>query len=64
MLFRSVETISPLIKAGQDFIGRETDGGILVAKRISRSGTVEIGEAQVTEYFDEPPAPAKPEAKK
>jgi hypothetical protein len=47
-----VETIQPMIVAGRDFIGKETDGGILIARKISRTGTVKIGEAEVEEYLD------------
>jgi hypothetical protein len=54
-----VETIQPLIVAGRDFIGKETDGGILISRKISRTATVKIGEAEVEEYLDAQPAVEK-----
>lgn len=52
-----VETIQPMIVAGRDFIGKETDGGILLARRIKRSANVKIGEAEVEAYLDGEPVP-------
>jgi hypothetical protein len=49
-----VETIQPMILAGRNFIGKETDGGILLARRIKRGENVKIGEAEVEEYLDGP----------
>ncbi|ATC63801.1 hypothetical protein CMV30_07480 [Nibricoccus aquaticus] len=46
------ESVRPLIAAGADLIGKETDGGILLSRKISRSGSVKIGEAEVEEYID------------
>ena len=61
-----VETIQPLIAAGSDFIGRETDGGILIARRLNRKGTVTLGTEEVVEIVEETtePAPAPAEKKK
>jgi hypothetical protein len=61
-----VETIQPLITAGSDFIGRETDGGILIARRLNRKGTVTLGTEEVVEVVEETtePAPAPAEKKK
>ena len=61
-----VETIQPLITAGSDFIGRETDGGILIARRLNRKGTVTLGTEEVVEVVEDTtePAPAPAEKKK
>lgn len=50
-----VDTTQPLIATGADFIGRETDGGIFVSRKINRQGTVKIGEGEVIDYVEEVP---------
>ena len=46
------ETVAPLIDAGADYFGRETDKSVLITKRINRSGHVELGDAVVKEYVE------------
>lgn len=57
-----VDVTQPLIAAGADYIGRETDGGILLVRKIDRQGSVKIGEGEVIETIEEPQR-AAPEKK-
>lgn len=43
------ETVPPLIASAAPYFGRDMDAPLLVTKRISRDGKVEIGEATVVE---------------
>lgn len=55
------ETVSPMINAGTDYFGKETDKAVLVTKRLDRSGRVDIGEAKTVEYLEpdkKAPAPS------
>jgi hypothetical protein len=57
-----VESLPPLIASAAPYFGRETSDPVVVTKRISREGRVEIGTPTVVP--DKPAEPAKDTAKK
>jgi hypothetical protein len=58
------EAVPPLIAAGADYLGKQTDTAVVLSKKIMRGGRVDIGEATVQEYIDpDKTEPAKPAPK-
>ena len=57
------ETLPPLIVSAAPHLGRETNGVETIFQRLSRGGTVTIGDPKVIEYFSAPAAPPSPAPK-